>query len=184
MAWNRFGERANLIDFDQDAVGDPFIDSALESGRIGHKQIVADQLNPFAATIGQHFPAIPIVFAAAIFNRADWIPIGPLCQKIHHCRGIKLLAVDTVQAFSGVKKFRCRDVKRNLNLLARSIAGFLNCHHDQIQGFDVAAQVGRKSAFVTNCRIELFVLQVLSSDDERSRSRIAAHQKTVQNQVA
>src|SRR5882762_9858085 len=44
---NRFGHAANLVQLDQNRVGDSIVDAAREPLRIRYKQIVADQLNLF-----------------------------------------------------------------------------------------------------------------------------------------
>ena len=39
------GQRADLVDLDQDRVGDAFCDAFLQDLRVGHEQVVADQLH-------------------------------------------------------------------------------------------------------------------------------------------
>ena len=56
---NRFGQRADLIDFDQNAVGDAFVDTALKSRRVGDEQVVADQLNAIATDDRSTFSSRP-----------------------------------------------------------------------------------------------------------------------------
>src|SRR6476661_10715899 len=48
-----FGQRADLVDLDQDRVGHALFDAFLEDARIGDEQIVADQLHLFAQTLGE-----------------------------------------------------------------------------------------------------------------------------------
>ena len=50
---DRLGQRANLVDLDQDAVGDPFVDAALQALDVGDEQVVADQLAAVAELFGQ-----------------------------------------------------------------------------------------------------------------------------------
>jgi GNAT superfamily N-acetyltransferase len=42
---DRFGQRADLVDLDQDAVGDSLVDAALQALGVGDEQVVADQLH-------------------------------------------------------------------------------------------------------------------------------------------
>src|ERR1700746_138716 len=64
-----FGERSNLIYFDQNRVGDVFVDSTLQKFHVGHEKIVSDELNLAAKTGGQFLPTIPIIFPATILDR-------------------------------------------------------------------------------------------------------------------
>ena len=45
MASQGFAQRTDLVDLDQDGVGDALVDAVLEDLRIGHEQIVTDQLH-------------------------------------------------------------------------------------------------------------------------------------------
>ncbi len=52
----RLGERADLVDLDQDRVGDAAVDAALEARGLGHEQVVADELDLAAELLG-HAPS-------------------------------------------------------------------------------------------------------------------------------
>ena len=39
---------SSLVDFDKNGVGDMFVDAMGEPGWVGHKQIVINELHPFA----------------------------------------------------------------------------------------------------------------------------------------
>src|SRR3546814_1945269 len=54
-----FGERADLVDLDQDRVAHAALDAFLEDARVGDEQVVADQLHLLAKARGQLRPAIP-----------------------------------------------------------------------------------------------------------------------------
>ena len=57
-----FGEGADLVDLDQDRVGDALVDAPLQAAAVGHKQIVAHQLHGFAEALREQAPALPVVF--------------------------------------------------------------------------------------------------------------------------
>ena len=59
MAVERLGQRADLIDFDEDRVGDAFRDAALEKRHVRHEEIVADELDALAERFGQLPPSAP-----------------------------------------------------------------------------------------------------------------------------
>jgi len=42
---NRLGQRADLVDLDENAIGDVLVDAAPASARCCHEQIVADELD-------------------------------------------------------------------------------------------------------------------------------------------
>jgi len=44
----RLGQRADLVQFDKNSVGDRLANAALEDLGIGHEQVIADQLHPCA----------------------------------------------------------------------------------------------------------------------------------------
>ena len=76
-----FRERADLIDLDEDRVCDPLADAAPESLRVGHEQVVADELHPLTETLRDGAPAVPIVFRKTVFDRDDRIRIADLLVK-------------------------------------------------------------------------------------------------------
>ena len=69
----RFGQRANLIDLDQNAVRRFLFDAALQPHRIGDKQIIPDQLYIRAYFRGQRGPTSPIFLSHAVLDRLDRI---------------------------------------------------------------------------------------------------------------
>src|SRR5689334_18992483 len=80
----RFGERADLIDLDEDGVGDAKLDALLQKFRVGDEEIVADELHAAAYLVRQNLPAVPIVFGHAVFNRDDRILLGPALPEGYH----------------------------------------------------------------------------------------------------
>ena len=59
---NRFRQRSDLVDFDENTVGNTFVDSLTQAVHVGHEQVVADKLQLFSQFIGQSLPALPVVF--------------------------------------------------------------------------------------------------------------------------
>ena len=57
-----FGQRSDLIDLDQDAVGDPLVDAALQAIRVGYEQIVTHKLDLVAKFFRKLLPGVPVVF--------------------------------------------------------------------------------------------------------------------------
>src|SRR5690606_34851230 len=67
----RFGQGADLVHLDQDGVSQTFADAGGQTARVGHEQVVADQLHPVAQTVRQQLPADEVVFGAAALDRGD-----------------------------------------------------------------------------------------------------------------
>ena len=85
-------QRTNLIDFHQDGITDPFVDSALKKFHIGNKQIIAHQLHTIANLVGQQLPCLPVVFGASILNADNRIFTGQFIVVGYQVRTTNLLA--------------------------------------------------------------------------------------------
>src|SRR6201987_6554853 len=131
---NGFGDRANLIELDENRVGKAFVDAARESLRIGHKEIVADELD-FSLRrfrpdrFGQRFPAGPVILGHTVLERDDGIffnPLGPISgQLLGRVRGPVGLLED-VFAAGFVEEFARSRINSNVHLLA----GLVTSGHD------------------------------------------------------
>jgi hypothetical protein len=83
----RLGERPDLVDLDEDGIGQALLNAFHQTQRIGHEQIVADQLDRVAEALGQHRPALAVVLAHAVLDRADRVSGGELGEIIDHLLG-------------------------------------------------------------------------------------------------
>ena len=81
---NGLGKRTDLIDFDQNAIRNSFVDSFLQPRHVGYEQIVANKLNPIADFFSELFPGIPIVFIAPVFDAANRVLLTPVGQEVNH----------------------------------------------------------------------------------------------------
>ena len=89
----RFGEGADLVDLDQDRVGDAVVDTLFQPLGVGYKQVVSYQLDLAPQPVGRQFPAVPIVLGHAVFDGDDRVAIHPLGPVIDHFLGGQLTAV-------------------------------------------------------------------------------------------
>ena len=55
----RLGQRPDLVELDQDRVRDAALDPLAQDRRIGHEDVVADELEPVAQSLGQHAATRP-----------------------------------------------------------------------------------------------------------------------------
>ncbi len=67
-----FGDGADLVDLNQDGVGDLLFDSLLEALGVGDEEVVADELDSVAEDFGEVSPAGPVVFGEAVFDARRW----------------------------------------------------------------------------------------------------------------
>ena len=84
--FDRLGQAADLVDLDQDRIGNALVDPLLEPLGIGDEQVVADELDPSAELVGQRLPAVPIVFRHPVLDRRDRVIPGQISEKAHHFR--------------------------------------------------------------------------------------------------
>ena len=83
----RFTHRADLVDLDQDCVGNALVDTLLQELYVCDKQVVPNQLNLATDFFRKIRPAFPIIFGQAIFQRNNRIIIRPLRPEAHHVIG-------------------------------------------------------------------------------------------------
>ena len=87
----RLGQRADLVDLDQDRIGDALPDAVAQPLGVGDEQIVADELHLVADQIGQRLPAFPIVLRHAVLDRDDRILGRELGEILHLLFGSRVL---------------------------------------------------------------------------------------------
>ena len=79
-----FGERADLVELDQNRICAAELDALCQPLSIGYEQIVADELNLVADFLCQRGPAVPVIFGKAVFEAHDWIFRCPFCPVVDH----------------------------------------------------------------------------------------------------
>ena len=71
------GDGADLVDLDQDGVGDLLLDALLQALGVGDEEVVADELDCVADVFGEELPAVPVVFGEAVFDGDDGVLLRP-----------------------------------------------------------------------------------------------------------
>ena len=84
---------ADLVDLDQDRVGDALLDALLQALGVGDEEIVADELYLLAERFGHRGPAVPIVFGHAVLDRDDRIARAKILVELDHAGRIERLAL-------------------------------------------------------------------------------------------
>src|ERR1700759_3230635 len=120
---NRFeglSHSTNLVDLDQDRVGNAILNSLLQPLNVSDKKIIAHQLNAVAGLLRKRAPAFPIILSQTIFNRDDRILPRPIIPEARHlfARKLPLVALleDVLLLVLVVELARGR-IKRQSNLL-------------------------------------------------------------------
>ena len=84
---DRLGQRADLVDLDQDRVGDAVLDALGKPRLVGHEQIVPDQLDAMRRACRSALPAGHIVLGHAVLDRGDRIGVAQLREIVGHLLG-------------------------------------------------------------------------------------------------
>ena len=82
-----FGDGADLVDLDEDGVGDLLLDALLEALGVGDEEVVADELDLVADVFGEVLPAVPVVFGEAVFDGDDGVLVDPVLPEGGHLFG-------------------------------------------------------------------------------------------------
>ncbi len=96
----RLAQRADLIELDQNRIGDIVVDTALQDCSIGHEQVVAHQLYTVTNQFGQGRPAVPVALVHTIFNRDDRVALSQAIQIGGKARRIKFFAFTAELVFA------------------------------------------------------------------------------------
>ncbi len=145
-----FCQRADLVDLDQDRVGDTLLDAFTQNLGVGDEQIVADQLNLLAQRCGQGGPAFPVVFRHGVFDGDDRVLVAPGCQQVGEVGGRQRQAFGFQLVFAVFVEFAGGAVEAQGDLGAWLVAGLLDCLDDQLDRFFVIGDRWGKAAFVAN----------------------------------
>ena len=153
--FHRLRQRADLIHFDENGIGDAFVDAAGEALRIRDEEIVADELNFAAERLRQKFPAVPIFFAEAVFDGNNRIIFEEALVIRDHARRVlgRVVAGQMIEAVIAQNFGRC-DVERESNVFPGAIARFFNRFANDFNRRFVGRQIRRKAAFVADRRRE------------------------------
>ena len=76
-----FGQRTDLVEFDQDGVNDAFLDAFFQDLGVGYEQIVTNQLDFVAQYFSLVCETIPVRLVQTVFDRNDWVLFGQVFQK-------------------------------------------------------------------------------------------------------
>ena len=157
-----FSQSTDLVNFNQNRVGDFLFNTHSQTFRIRNKEVVPDELDFVAQSIGQHFPAFPVIFSHTVFNRENReFSTQFLVEFNHFFVGVRF--ADTFEfIFAVFIKFRRSGIHSENNIFP----WFISCGFDSInnesQSFFGRFQIRSKTAFITDIgvmtgRFEVFL---------------------------
>ena len=157
----RLGERANLVDLDQDRVGGTQLDALLEALGVGDEQVVAHQLHLVANATGELDPAVPVLLGHAVLDGDDGISVDELFPVIDHlgARVLHALALELVHARLGVVELGRGRIHGVHEVDAGLKAGFLHGLGDVLERLGIGLEVGRKAALVAHAAAQAGLVQ-------------------------
>ncbi|BBG30546.1 predicted membrane protein [Zymobacter palmae] len=154
-----FGQRTDLVEFDQDGVSDAFFDTFFQDLGVGYEQVVTYQLDFVAQFFSQDFPACPVTFVQTIFDGNDRVLFSQIRQEVNEAFGIEGFVFASQDVFAVFVEFRSSAVQSQSNVCAQSVASVGNSLFDVSQRFSVGTQVRREATFVTNRSCQAFARQ-------------------------
>ena len=169
----RLGEGADLIDLDQDRIGDALFDPLGQAGRVGNEQIITDQLDGVADGDGQHLPAVPVIFVHAVLDGGDREFGDQVFVVLDHAGAIQRFTLPGQFIAAVLVEFAGRGIQRHDHVVARFIAGDFNRFHNKIKRFSGTIQARCEAAFVAHIGAVAGVRQRLFERMENFRA--AAH---------
>src|SRR6266852_2919717 len=143
------GERADLVQLNQDGVGRAGLDSPAEPNHVGHEEVIANQLDPVAEARGQALPAVPIVLGQPVFDGKNGVPGAPAGPDIDQLVAVQTAALARQAILPIPVELRRGRVERQKDLLSRPVAAAFDGLQDQDDGVLVPPQFGREATFVT-----------------------------------
>ena len=145
-----FGQRADLVDLDQDGVAHAPGNAALEQAGVRAEHIVAHQLAASAQAPAQGLPALDIVLGHAVLDGDDGVVLHQLRQVVHLLLAAAHQALARVAVAVLAMEFTGRRVQGQGDVPAGAQAGALDGGHQVVQRLGRAAQGGRKAALVAH----------------------------------
>ena len=162
--FQRFGNRTDLVQLDQNGVAAAQFDALLQTFSIGNEQVVANQLYLAAQLCRQLLPAFPVFFVQSVFDRDDRILLYQISPVLNQFVGSKIsaglrLVIEALALFAF--PLRRSSVHRDHEIPARLIARCLYRFQNGFNGFVIAGQVRSKAALVADRSCQSLGLQDL-----------------------
>ena len=158
-----FGQRTDLVYFDQDRVCTSLLDTHCEEVNVRNEQVITYQLAAVADTFSQFLPAFPVVFAHTVFDGVDWEFVDQFFQVVDLFFGGTFLAfgtfklgivVDTVMV-----EFGRSAVHTDHYVFTWFVSGSFDGCDDRVQSIFRTFEVRSETTFVAYGSAEATILQ-------------------------
>src|SRR3954463_4427555 len=156
----RLGQRADLVDLDQDRVGPSGLDAFGEALDVGDKEIVADELALLADEVGQLLPAVHVVFRHAVLDGDDRIARDEISKVLGLLGDRAGLALALIYVLAVLEELGRGAVEANDDVGARLVAGLADRVHDEFERGVRRRQVRGKAALVADICVEASLPQI------------------------
>ena len=155
------GQGTNLVDLDEDGVTSMNLNALLKALSVGNKEVVADELDLLAQTLGKDLPTVPVLLCKAVLDGDDWELLDHFLVISNHFLGGKgaTLALEVILAGLLVIELRRSWVHSKAEVLAKLKASSLNSLGKKLKWLLVGLKVWSKAALVTNAGVEALGLQ-------------------------
>ncbi len=148
-----FRQGANLVELDQNRIGNLPLNSLRQDGGVGDEKVITDQLDTIAEAPGQAFPAIPIAFVHAILDRENGILLNEIGKVSSESICVVFLPFAAQKIATVSVEFRSGAIKRQSHVFADPVPGQIDRFQNGMDCRLVAGQVGRKATFIPHrCR--------------------------------
>jgi hypothetical protein len=142
------GEGADLVDLDEDRVGDAVGDAAGEALGVGDEEVVADELDAVADGLGEGRPAVPVVLAHPVLDRDDRVPEAQVREVVGHAGGRQGAALAGEDVLAAAEELGGGGVEGQRHVGARGQPGGLDRLEQELDGLLVGVQVRGEAALV------------------------------------
>ena len=167
-----FGQCTDLVNLDEDRIGNAKVDTLLEVCGVCNEQVVTNQLDTAAETLCELLPAIPVILCQTIFDGDQRILVDPALVHVDHLfAGLLTFAgtCENVLLLLFIIEFRGSRIHCEADVITELVAGSLySLNHESqrafvselLQGSLAARYAGRRiSAFVTNSCVVSILLE-------------------------
>ena len=148
-----FCQSTDLVNLNQNRIGDIAFQAHLKTFDIRHKEIVTNELDFVADCVCKKFPAIPIIFSHTVFDRDNRVFACPAFPIVNHLSRSKFLAsgpFEFIDALFNIIEFGSCRVESDAHFVIRFIASVFDSLKNHFDSLFVRFQIRSKAAFVTD----------------------------------
>jgi hypothetical protein len=144
----RFRQGAALVRLEQHRVGRAESRGLAHQRRIGHEEVVADDLDPRSRSAGEAGEALRVVLGERVLDRDDRVLGDPAQQQLDHRVGVELARLEPERVAAVAAELGRGDVEGDRDLCAGNEAGPLDRLHQGLERLLVGLEVGPPAALV------------------------------------